>query len=519
MARDTIAYNTMIACEYKKGSVENARWLFQQMEDDHGARPNAVTFTTMISGEARRGNSMHRVKSILQNAQDCGVRIDSFMFTSLLLACRNLKDEEYAKELVDLLFTERISLKRRAWEMTIGFLEAMFSQREIDSILSRYGACVEEIPEELRAQRSNKQNSNEQNSTKKNRKGRSKKKNESEEDERNDGDSRNLKKNFLEQAKKGNLKKARHLFAEMAEHGDTRDSTIYNALLRCEARDGTSMQKVKALFREMQENGTKIDSYTLTALFTASRNFSDIFFGEQIVGFLFSERIRVSENAWMIYMQILQEIFSRQDLQSLLARHGAKINEVPAFLLARSPQESSSVLHPKAQRRRGTEIGVLCDVNPNIYLNPKSASCKNKMSRRIVGLGSNVVDVFFRLRAMPVAGTKGYFHDPLRAEEGKVVGGVTLNHLSWAAALGANTALCALQGQDSFGETIREKMAELGVGAEHVKVGRQYATSLSHILLDRSGERAIIMAPASTGTITADVVEREFRDAIFPRTL
>ena len=106
------------------------------------------------------------------------------------------------------------------------------------------------------------------------------------------------------------------------------------------------MQKVKALFREMQENGTKIDSYTLTALFTASRNFSDIFFGEQIVGFLFSERIRVSENAWMIYMQILQEIFSRQDLQSLLARHGAKINEVPAFLLARSPQRKQQRATP-----------------------------------------------------------------------------------------------------------------------------------------------------------------------------
>ena len=40
VARDTIAYNTMIACEYKKGSVENARWLFQQMEDDNSARPN-----------------------------------------------------------------------------------------------------------------------------------------------------------------------------------------------------------------------------------------------------------------------------------------------------------------------------------------------------------------------------------------------------------------------------------------------------------------------------------------------
>ena len=35
----------------------------------------------------------------------------------------------------------------------------------------------------------------------------------------------------------------------------------------------------------------------------------------------------------------------------------------------------------------------------------------------ILGCGSNVVDVFFRVRAMPVAGTKGYFQDPTKVVE------------------------------------------------------------------------------------------------------
>ena len=68
----------------------------------------------------------------------------------------------------------------------------------------------------------------------------------------------------------------------------------------------------------------------------------------------------------------------------------------------------------------------------------------------ILGCGSNVVDVFFRVRAMPVAGTKGYFQDPTKVVEGTVVGGVTLNHLSWAAALGAPTGLLALVSYISY---------------------------------------------------------------------
>jgi hypothetical protein len=65
----------------------------------------------------------------------------------------------------------------------------------------------------------------------------------------------------------------------------------------------------------------------------------------------------------------------------------------------------------------------------------------------VLGCGSNVVDLFFKVRSFPKPGDKQYFSgvNPLAAT---VVGGVTLNHLMWAAALGAPTGLLALQGDD-----------------------------------------------------------------------
>ena len=61
-----------------------------------------------------------------------------------------------------------------------------------------------------------------------------------------------------------------------------------------------------------------------------------------------------------------------------------------------------------------------------------------------VGMGSNVVDRFFRVRGaggiQATVGQKGFFKS-----EGNVVGGVTLNHLSWASALGVPATLAALQ--------------------------------------------------------------------------
>lgn len=63
----------------------------------------------------------------------------------------------------------------------------------------------------------------------------------------------------------------------------------------------------------------------------------------------------------------------------------------------------------------------------------------------IFGCGSNVVDYFYKVQAFPKPGAKGFFADRFRPLANTVVGGVTLNHLAWAHALGAKSGLIALQ--------------------------------------------------------------------------
>lgn len=84
--------------------------------------------------------------------------------------------------------------------------------------------------------------------------------------------------------------------------------------------------------------------------------------------------------------------------------------------------------------------------------------------------------------------------------------GVTLNHLAWAAAMGAPSALLARQGTCDRGKMIRREMLSRGLDPRYVDVSPSHTTSLSHILLEPSGERSIIMAPAATSTITEDVM-------------
>ena len=131
----------------------------------------------------------------------------------------------------------------------------------------------------------------------------------------------------------------------------------------------------------------------------------------------------------------------------------------------------------------------------------------------VLGLGSNVVDRFFRVRGADGLGAalnqKGYF-----ASEGEVVGGVTLNHLSWAAALGVPAALAALQGGDEAGRAIRAAMADHGVSADALTVSDEVSSSISQIILDEAGERTILMAPHATSTLGASRVKELFGAAV-----
>ena len=131
-------------------------------------------------------------------------------------------------------------------------------------------------------------------------------------------------------------------------------------------------------------------------------------------------------------------------------------------------------------------------------------------STKVFGCGSNVVDVIFRTRALPKANEKGYFDPSVPVPEAEIVGGVTLNHLAWARKFNVPTGLLALQGTDAHGVMIRDKLESMGVDNTQIWVEPHHRTSLSHIILDKDGERAIIMAPGSTSDINKDVMKSQF---------
>ena len=92
-----------------------------------------------------------------------------------------------------------------------------------------------------------------------------------------------------------------------------------------------------------------------------------------------------------------------------------------------------------------------CSTSPFSTSTSTSTSTSGGGSGVVLGCGSNVVDVISRVRALPQAGEKGYFADPEVLVSAQIVGGVTLNHLAWASALGVPTGLFALQGAAANG--------------------------------------------------------------------
>ena len=141
------------------------------------------------------------------------------------------------------------------------------------------------------------------------------------------------------------------------------------------------------------------------------------------------------------------------------------------------------------------------------------ATTPQPQKKLILGCGSNVMDVFFNVRKLPLPGDKAYYADEsIVAKE--IVGGVTLNHLSWARIAGAPTGLMALEGTEAYGLAIRAQLESLGVSTKYIRVSSEYRTSVSNILSGPDGERTILMAPASTSRLNAVVMAREFASAI-----
>ena len=126
----------------------------------------------------------------------------------------------------------------------------------------------------------------------------------------------------------------------------------------------------------------------------------------------------------------------------------------------------------------------------------------------VVGIGSMVVDRVHRaprvigadqktiLRELPAGG-------PVRA----FTGGVVLNHLGWAAALGLRAGIFGRQADDENGRILRDAMDRAGIERDLVLDGS--ASSFAEIFVDDVGGRAIYMAPGATAETTPEHIRRD----------
>jgi arabinose-5-phosphate isomerase len=123
----------------------------------------------------------------------------------------------------------------------------------------------------------------------------------------------------------------------------------------------------------------------------------------------------------------------------------------------------------------------------------------------IAGIGSMVVDELYRSPRILGPDEKGIlrrFEDGARSHA--FVGGVVLNHLGWAAALGLRVGIFGKQADDAHGRFLRAAMDRTGI--EHELMLDGSASSAAEIFVDDSGGRAIYMAPGATAEITAEHV-------------
>ena len=92
------------------------------------------------------------------------------------------------------------------------------------------------------------------------------------------------------------------------------------------------------------------------------------------------------------------------------------------------------------------------------------------------------------------------------------VGGVVLNHLGWAAALGLPTGIFGKQADDEGGRFLRDAMDRHGIARQIVCDGS--ASTVADIFIDPEGGRAIYMAPGATAETSAEHIRTHHADWI-----
>ena len=131
----------------------------------------------------------------------------------------------------------------------------------------------------------------------------------------------------------------------------------------------------------------------------------------------------------------------------------------------------------------------------------------------LVGIGSMALDRVHRSPRVLGPEEKAILRD---VEGGGpvalAVGGVMLNQLGWAAALGLRTGITGRQGDDETGRFLRDAMDRNGI--ERHLVQGEAASTLAEIFVADDGGRAIYMAPGATLQTTPAHIRADHADFI-----
>ncbi len=120
----------------------------------------------------------------------------------------------------------------------------------------------------------------------------------------------------------------------------------------------------------------------------------------------------------------------------------------------------------------------------------------------LVGVGGAVKDTLCRVESILGPESKGRV-----LQETCQAGGVILNQLCWASALGLRCALFGLGGDDEAGDFLRRALDAQGVDHQWF-LAEGARTATSRIYVDRAGERAIYMDPGATQALRAADIPR-----------
>lgn len=124
------------------------------------------------------------------------------------------------------------------------------------------------------------------------------------------------------------------------------------------------------------------------------------------------------------------------------------------------------------------------------------------MKPHIAVVGSINMDLVFKTPRMPAPGETlmGHsFH--------QIQGGKGANQAVAAARMGAQVSFVACVGDDAFGVSSVQALAQDGIATQHIRTVAQCATGVAGILLDDAGQNSIVLAPGANAHISCDDID------------